>query len=261
MRKKTMIAAAIAGGTVMTALIAGPSIAAGSQDGQSGQSGQHQGNGQSQSANGRGSSGMTGGHTGVKPLGHGKAGRQGQGHGKAGGQDHGKAGGLGHGKAGGPGAGPDSGSTAAGNVAAGTMTEQQKAELAYMAEEELVAHDLYTAFAGLYDTPVFSRVASSESNHLDAVRNLMERYGVSDPTVDHVAGVFSDDSLQNLYDGLLAKGRLSQADALEAGRTVEKTDIASLTAAAKGATTSPDAKTVFTRLLEASKHHLSAFGG
>lgn len=240
MRKKTIIAAAVAGGTVITALIAGPSIAAGAQDGQDGQSGQHQGSGQHhgsgqpQSANGPGS-GMAGGHTGGKPLGHGKAGGQG--------------------------AGPDSGSVPDGNTATGTMTDQQKAELAYMAEEELVAHDLYTAFAGLYENPVFSRVASSESKHLEAVRNLMDRYGVSDPTVTHVAGEFSNENLQDLYDGLLAKGRASEADALEAGRTVEKTDIEGLTAAVKDAASAPDARTVFTRLLEASEHHLSAFGG
>ena len=116
-------------------------------------------------------------------------------------------------------------------------------------------------FAGLYDVPVFSRVANSESKHLEAVRNLMERYGVTDPTVDHATGVFSDESLQKLYDELLVQGQASQEGAFEAGRTVEKTDIEGLTAAAEGATTAPDAKAVFTRLLEASKHHLAAFGG
>ena len=248
MRKKTMIATAIAGGTVITALIAGPSMAATVQNGQGSQGSQHQQSGEAQSANGhgRGSNEQAGNHTGGKSLGHGKAGGQGQGMGQGQGQGMGQ----------GLGSGLDSGS-----VATGTMTDEQKAELAFMAEEELVAHDLYTAFAGLYDTPVFNRVANSESKHLEAVRNLMERYGVTDPTVDHTAGVFSDESLQKLYDELLVLGQASQEGALEAGRTVEKTDIEGLTAAAEGATTAPDAKAVFTRLLEASKHHLTAFGG
>lgn len=245
MRKKTMIATAIAGGTVITALIAGPSMAAAvqnGQEGQNGQGGQHQHSGPAQSSNGhsRGASEQGGNHTGGKATGHGKTGGQGQGSG------------MGQGL----GSGLESGGTAT-----GTMTEEQKAELAFMAEEELVAHDLYTAFAGLYDAPVFSRIANSESKHLEAVRNLMERYGVTDPTVDHVEGVFSNESLQKLYDELLAQGQASQEGALEAGRTVEKTDIEGLAAAAEGATTAPDAEAVFTRLLEASKHHLAAFGG
>lgn len=242
MRKKTMIATAIAGGTVITALIAGPSMAAAAQNGPGGQNGQHQQSGQTQSADGhgRGASENAGSHTGAKSQGHGKAGGQGSGQGSG----HGSGSGLN-----------------SGSAATGTMTAEQKAELAFMAEEELVAHDLYTAFAGLYDTPVFSRIADSESKHLEAVRNLMERYGVTDPTVDHTAGVFSDDSLQKLYDELLAQGQASQEGALAAGRTVEKTDIEGLTAAAEGATTAPDAKAVYTRLLEASQHHLTAFGG
>lgn len=247
MRKKTMIAAAVAGGAVITALVAGPGVASAVQDAQNGQ---HQQSAPAQSPNGhgRGAGGQAGNHDGGTSAGHGMANGQGQGRGQGPGQ--------GHGPGQGSGAGLD-----AGGSATGTMTDEQKAELAFMAEEELVAHDLYTVFAGLYDTPVFTRVATSESKHLEAVRNLMERYAVTDPTIDHVAGVFSDESLQKLYDGLLVQGQASQEGALEAGRTVEKTDIEGLTAAVEGATTAPDAKAVFTHLLEASKHHLTAFGG
>ncbi|MDJ0352415.1 DUF2202 domain-containing protein [Pseudarthrobacter sp. PH31-O2] len=235
MRKKTMIAAAIAGSAVITALVAGPGVAAVVQGGQNGQ---HQQSGQAQPTNGNARG--TGGQAGGSSMGHGKAGGQGQGQGSGRGS----------------GSGPDAGSTST-----GTMTDEQRAELVYMAEEELLAHDLYTTFAGLYGTPVFSRVANSESKHLEAVRNLMDRYGVTDPTVDHTAGVFSDDSLQKLYDELLAQGKASQEGALAVGRTVEKTDIQSLATSAENATTAPDANTVFTRLLEASQHHLTAFGG
>lgn len=236
MRKKTMIAAAVAGGTVITALIAGPSIAAGVQatDIKTNHSAQHHGDVQQHPAKGPAYNGrVEGGHTGANPLGHGKS----------------------------AGAGADIGSAPTGKTATGTMTDQQKAELAYMAEEELVAHDLYTAFAALYENPVFSRVAASESEHLEAVRNLMELYGVSDPTIDHVAGTFSNEKLQDLYNRLLAQGLTGEAGALESGRTVEKTDIEGLTAAVKNAADAPDAKTVFTRLLQASQHHLSAFDG
>ncbi|MDI3240858.1 DUF2202 domain-containing protein [Arthrobacter sp. AL08] len=235
MRKKTMIAAAIAGSAVITALVAGPGVAAVVQGGQNGQ---HQQSGQAQPTNGNARG--TGGQAGGSSMGHGKAGGQGQGQGSGRGS----------------GSGPDAGSTST-----GTMTDEQRAELVYMAEEELLAHDLYTTFAGLYGTPVFSRVANSESKHLEAVRNLMDRYGVTDPTVDHTAGVFSDDSLQKLYDELLAQGKASQEGAFAVGRTVEKTDIQSLATSAENATTAPDAKTAFTRLLEASQHHLTAFGG
>jgi hypothetical protein len=140
----------------------------------------------------------------------------------------------------------------------GTLTEQQKTTLASMVQEEKLAHDLYTAFAGKYDAVVFDRIAASETRHLDAVRTLLSRYGVADPTADKAAGQFSDPTVQATYDKLLAQGQTSQTAAMKAGVTVEQTDIADLTAALNGLS-APDVKQVYTQLRMASQHHLSAF--
>ncbi|TFC84234.1 DUF2202 domain-containing protein [Cryobacterium cheniae] len=146
------------------------------------------------------------------------------------------------------------------DVAGGTLTDDQKAELAAMAEEEKLAQDLYAAFDAQYDAMVFTRIAKSESRHLDAVRTLLERYELTDPTVGLEAGEFVSDDTQALYDTLLADGSVSQDAAMEAGRTVEETDIADLTTATAGVT-APDVLKVYERLLAASEKHLAAFGG
>ena len=143
-------------------------------------------------------------------------------------------------------------------AAKGTVTEQQKARLAAMAQEEKLAHDLYTAFAGKYDAVVFDRIAASETQHLAAVRILLSRYGVTDPTAGKPTGQFSDAAVQATYDKLLAQGRAGQAAALQAGVTVEQTDIADLTAALDGLS-APDVTQVYTHLRAASQHHLAAF--
>lgn len=140
----------------------------------------------------------------------------------------------------------------------GTLTEQQQTTLVAMAQEEKLAHDLYTAFAGRYDAVVFDRIAASESRHLAVVRTLLERYGVTDPTAGKPAGRFSDAAVQATYDKLLAQGQSGQAAALKVGVTVEQTDIADLTAALNGLS-APDVTQVYTRLRMASHHHLAAF--
>jgi hypothetical protein len=140
----------------------------------------------------------------------------------------------------------------------GTLSTAQKATLTAMAEEEKLAHDLYTAFADRYDVQVFDRIVSSESRHLDAVRVLLDRYGLDDPTEGKAAGVFTDAKTKATYDQLLAQGNTGQQQALEAGRTVEKTDITDLTNALKGLD-APDAKQVYESLLDGSKNHLEAF--
>jgi hypothetical protein len=143
-------------------------------------------------------------------------------------------------------------------VPSGTLTDAQRAALQANAQEEKLAHDLYTAFAARYDDPVFDRIAAAEANHLDAVRTLLTRYGVTDPTAGTATGRFSDPAVQASYDALLAKGVAGERAALEVGRTVEQGDIAQLRSAAQGLS-APDVQQVYEHLLTASGHHLTAF--
>jgi hypothetical protein len=143
-------------------------------------------------------------------------------------------------------------------AAKGTLTEQQKATLVAMAQEEKLAHDLYAAFAGKYDAVVFDRIAASETRHLAAVRTLLDRYGSADPSAGRSAGQFSDPTVQATYDKLLAQGQAGRSAALRAGVTVEQTDIADHTDALDGLS-APDVVQVYTQLRAASQHHLAAF--
>lgn len=152
--------------------------------------------------------------------------------------------------------------TCLGGVAdpSGILNESQRAALAANAEEEKLAHDLYTAFAARYDTVVFDRIAAAETAHLNAVRTLMSRYQVTDPTAGQAQGRFATPAVQATYDRLLAQGSASEAAALQVGRTVETTDIDGLRKALDGLT-APDVQRVYQHLLTASQHHLTAFGG
>jgi hypothetical protein len=143
-------------------------------------------------------------------------------------------------------------------VPSGTLSEQQKATLAAMAQEEKLAHDLYATFADKYDAAVFDRIARAETQHQAAVRNLLERYGLADPTAGKAVGQFSDPAVQATYDRLLAQGNTGLAAALQVGQQVETTDIADLRAALDGLSV-PDAIQVYTNLLDASQRHLAAF--
>jgi hypothetical protein len=140
----------------------------------------------------------------------------------------------------------------------GTLTEAQRTALQTNAQEEKLAHDLYTAFAARYDDPVFDRIATSETNHLEAIRTLLARYEITDPTAGAAAGSFTDPAVQATYDDLLAKGTVDEHAALEAGRTVEQADIAQLQATVQGLT-APDVLRVSEHLLDASQQHLAAF--
>jgi hypothetical protein len=254
MRKRTIIATGIAGGVVATALIVTPSFAAISHLADSRSAGSAHSS-QPHSPSDEASGGRSPGAQQGKGMKHGAG--KGMSHGAGDGMEEHMQSGQGPGK--GPGEGYEQGH-GIGDVASGTLTAEQKTVLTEMAAEEKVAYDLYIAFAQKYDETVFSRVAQAETKHLAAVRTLLERYGITDPTVGLDAGKFSTDSAQKLYDSLLAQGSASVDAAFEAARTVEKTDIADLTAASVGVT-APDVRAVYTNLLAGSERHLVAFGG
>lgn len=138
-----------------------------------------------------------------------------------------------------------------------SLSASQRATLLHMREEEQLAHDLYVAFAEQWGTDVFGRIAASESRHVAAVQRLLDRYQLADPSPG--AG-FADEGLQAMWDKLLDEGLSSREAALEVGRTIERADIADLQRAiAAGQPT--DVARVYQRLLQASRHHLAAFGG
>ena len=142
----------------------------------------------------------------------------------------------------------------------GTLTKAQKRELKAMAEEEKLAHDVYVALSAQYPSAVqFFNISRAESRHLQAVRKMLDRYGLSDPTAGRAAGEFATDATQDLYDSLLAQATTEQA-AYDVGITIEKMDIADLRDAMSGLK-AKDVKFVYSRLLQGSQKHLRAFGG
>ncbi len=139
-----------------------------------------------------------------------------------------------------------------------SLTAAQASALAGMAEEEKLARDLYAAFAARYPTRVWSSIGAAESTHLAAIRTLLSRYGVADPTAGKAAGTFATPAVQALYAKLLAAGNATEAAAFGVGRTVELDDISKLDAALVGVTAT-DVRQVYANLRRGSIQHLAAF--
>jgi hypothetical protein len=171
---------------------------------------------------------------------------------------YGQGGMMGNGQGRGPGSGMMGQNLT--TVPSGTLTSTQKEALVGMADEEKMAHDVYVTLGTRYpELWQFARIQRSESMHQAAIRNLLTRYDVTDPTAGLAVGTFATDRIQGLYDGLV-NGATSSAAALDAGVTVEETDIADLTKALDGLS-AQDVTFVYTNLRNASEDHLAAFGG
>jgi hypothetical protein len=151
------------------------------------------------------------------------------------------------------------GQSPAADVGVQAVTPVQQQDLQFTREEERMARDLYRLFADKYDAvPVFGRISWSEQRHFDAVGNMLVRYGVPDPSAGKAAGVYADAAIQKLYDGWKAQGLKSSDEALNAAIALETRDIADLEKLVAKDNPS-DVESLYTQLLAASRHHLSAF--
>jgi hypothetical protein len=139
------------------------------------------------------------------------------------------------------------------------ITDEVAAELAYLAEEEKLAGDVYDLAATSYGLRIFDNIGRSEDNHLAEVRVLLDRYDVTDPTLGADAGKFTDPQLQALYDTLAAQVRSSRAGAVAAGILIERTDIADLEELLENRDLPADVQAVAESLHAGSQRHLAAF--
>jgi hypothetical protein len=137
------------------------------------------------------------------------------------------------------------------------LTPEELQWMQFMREEEKLARDVYQALFEKWNLVVFQNIAASEGTHFAAIGTLLTRYGATDPAQSS-AGVYTDPTLNTLYNQLLEKGMRSAADALEVGVLIEKQDIADLETALK-ATAKFDVKRVYNNLMNGSYNHLDVF--
>lgn len=138
------------------------------------------------------------------------------------------------------------------------VTESEIAGLIQMREEEKLARDVYITLGEIWGAKSFSNISASEQTHTDAVKTLLNRYTISDPVVNDTVGVFASKAIQDLYNELVTKGKVSLTDAFIVGATIEDLDIYDLEIL-KSKTDKADILAVYTNLQNGSRNHLRAF--
>lgn len=141
---------------------------------------------------------------------------------------------------------------------AGDLSVDEIADLLFMREEEKLARDVYLTLYDQWQMPVFHNIAAIEAAHMEALLVLINKYGLVDSAAGKDLGVFTDPSLQTLYDQLIADGSESLSGALLVGATIEEIDIRDLQGSL-AQTANADIVPVYQNLLAGSENHLRAF--
>lgn len=140
------------------------------------------------------------------------------------------------------------------------VSDIEAEHLTFMREEEKLARDVYAGLFEIWGEPIFDRISQSESRHMEAMRVLLDKYGLPDPALDDTPGAFSDPLLQELYGELMELGAQSLADALTVGCIIEDLDILD-NIVAISESDNADVRTAFQNLLKGSRNHLRSFFG
>jgi hypothetical protein len=140
----------------------------------------------------------------------------------------------------------------------GELSPEEAEGLVFMREEEKLARDVYLTLSEIWGLPVFNNIAQSEATHMEAVLSLLNQYGLEDPAATTDIGVFTNPTLQELYDQLVAEGSQSLADALRVGAAIEEIDILDLEKYV-AQTQREDIAFVYNNLMKGSRNHLGAF--
>jgi hypothetical protein len=138
-----------------------------------------------------------------------------------------------------------------------SLSQTEADTLNFMREEEKLARDVYLVMFTYWSSKTFTNIAESEQTHMDAIKKLLDKYGLPDPA-DPEIGVFNDTELQQLYDDLVIQGANSKLDALMVGALIEEVDIEDLQTAIDQ-TDKQDLDRVYGNLMSGSKNHLRAF--
>jgi len=138
------------------------------------------------------------------------------------------------------------------------LSEEEKAGLILMREEEKLARDVYITLGEKWGLPMFYNISRAEQVHTNAVKDLLERYDIEDPVENDDKGFFTSPKLKELYNSLVKQGSTSLMDALIVGATIEDLDIKDLDELI-AKTDNEDIIVTYKNLNKGSRNHMRAF--
>ncbi len=137
------------------------------------------------------------------------------------------------------------------------LSSEAANELLKMREEEKLARDVYSAMHEKWGAQVFN-IRNAEQRHMDAMKMMLNRFGLTDPITENTQGIFTTKAFTDLYTKLVDVGSGSLLDALKVGAKIEELDLYDLRAAAKDVN-DPVLTKVYANLQRATRNHLRAF--
>ena len=147
---------------------------------------------------------------------------------------------------------------ALGALPMGQLSESEVEAIAYLREVEKLARDVLAALDQEWDVGAFGRAAESEETHSEAIKALIDRYHLWDPSSVTWEGYYNNEELLAMNRQLVRQGKRSLAEALQVGAALQEISILDMREYL-AETDDEDLQMVYQNLLRASRNHLRLF--
>lgn len=145
------------------------------------------------------------------------------------------------------------------------LSASEQDDLLFMREEEKLARDVYDEMYDAWDAMIFDNISNSEQQHMDALKNLIDKYDLIDPVTNDSTGAFTNPDLETMYQELVYNGNVFGEDglfslkaALLVGALIEEVDILDLEDTIN-ASAHDDIIQTYENLQKGSRNHLRSF--
>jgi len=106
----------------------------------------------------------------------------------------------------------------------------EQTHLEFMCEEEKLARDVYITLGTKYpEATVFGKIDDSEERHKCAVADMLEKYGIPNPSTNDNVGVFTGKDygwyFTEKFKALVERGAISELEAMYVGGFIEELDM------------------------------------
>ena len=119
-----------------------------------------------------------------------------------------------------------------------------------------LSRDLYQSFNEAWSSQIYENMSSDSQYHMDFVHILLGKFGI--PVPQDLAGIFTDQEIQNLFDLMLNAGNGSAVEALRMGAAAEDMIIDELQTLLVQ-TDNHEILIIYQNLLKSARNHLRLF--
>ena len=138
------------------------------------------------------------------------------------------------------------------------LSNFEKDGLVRLLETQKMHRDVYTWMNSQFPSSVFAGLASDDGNYMDRLSQMVDRYGITNPTLDKLPGEFEDVGVQNQYNEFV---RLTAGDLeamVENAKVMDQEMICTVQEQQLNLCGNDDLRQIYGNLIQQSKNQLQA---